>query len=413
MLTDGSLVPWQSPSGKAMRIAAAAPEIPWSDVMDSLMPNGGTLDYIADARYRGRTGVRKQSLEDALYNAGSHFFLAPQGSDPDADLTTWHDLMAGGEPYDDASGVPSTARSPTCATSSPRITPPTTSATRSHRPRMLITSGWNDDLFPADEAIRFYNRTRTEHPAAPIAMVLASIGHQRAQNRRPTGTSIAERERLWFEYYVKGVGSPPTAGVQALTQVCPDTAPSGGPYSAPDYARLAPGEVRFTPPGTPQTILPTAGDQTIADAFEPLQGGGACATTSGATQPGTATYRMNVGSGGAFTLLGSPTVVADITSPGANSQIAARLLDVDPAGNQILVARGLWRPAISPGVVRQVFQLHSNGWRFEVGHQVKLELLPEGSPVRPGVQRPAERDGVAASSCGCRWLSSPARSAAS
>ena len=176
---------------------------------------------------------------------------------------------------------------------------------------------------------------------------------------------------------MKGVGSPPTAGVQALTQGCPDTALSGGPYSAPNYARLAPGEVRFTPPGTPQTILPTAGDQTIADAFEPLLGGGACATTSGATQPGTATYRMNVGSGGAFTLLGSPTVVADITSPGANSQIAARLLDVDPAGNQILVARGLWRPAISPGVVRQVFQLHSNGWKFEVGHQVKLELLPK------------------------------------
>jgi hypothetical protein len=75
--------------------------------------------------------------------------------------------------------------------------------------------------------------------------------------------------------------------------------------------------------------------------------------------------------------MGSPTVVADITSPGANSQIAARLLDVDPAGNQILVARGLWRPAIAPGVLRQVFQLHPNGWRFEVGHQVKLELLPK------------------------------------
>ena len=98
MLTDGSLVPWQSPSGKAMRIAAAAPEIPWSDVMDSLMPNGGTLDYIADARYRGRTGVRKQSFEDTLYNVGTHFFLAPQGSNPDADLTSWHNLMAGESP---------------------------------------------------------------------------------------------------------------------------------------------------------------------------------------------------------------------------------------------------------------------------------------------------------------------------
>ena len=40
--------------------------------------------------------------------------------------------------------------------------------------------------------------------------------------------------------------------------------------------------------------------------------------------------------------MGSPTVVADITSPGPTSQIAARLLDVDPAtGNETLVARGL------------------------------------------------------------------------
>ena len=51
---------------------------------------------------------------------------------------------------------------------------------------------------------------------------------------------------------------------------------------------------------------------------------------------------------GGFTLLGSPTVVADITSPGSDSQIAARLFDVDTGTNtQTLVARGLWRPAIT------------------------------------------------------------------
>ena len=374
MLPDGSLVPWLSPAGKTMRIAAAAPELPWSDIVDSLMPNGGTLDYIADARYRGRTGVRKESFENMLYQISTHFFIAPPGADPDADLTGWHDAMASGEPYDDSSGSPL----PAVADLRDELTAHHSAYYIDHsRPPapMLIVGGWNDDLFPADEAIRMYNRTRTEHPGAPIAMALASIGHQRSQNRQADMDLIKERVRVWFEYYVKGVGSPPTAGVQALTQVCPKSSPSGGPYSASDYARLAPGEVRFTPSGAAQTILPGAGDQAIADAFEPLLGGGACATTAGATQPGTATYRMNVG--GAFTLLGSPTVVADIASPGANSQIAARLLDVDPAGTQTLIARGLWRPATGAGAVRQVFQLHANGWRFDVGHQLKLELLPK------------------------------------
>ena len=83
---------------------------------------------------------------------------------------------------------------------------------------------------------------------------------------------------------------------------------------------------------------------------------------------------------GGFTLMGSPTVVADITSTGSDSQVAARLLDVDPGTNtQTLVARGLWRPAITSGPERQVFQLHPNGYRFADGHVVKLELLPKDS----------------------------------
>jgi predicted acyl esterase len=378
MLPNGSLVPWTSPAGKPMRIAAAAPEVPWSDVVDALLPNGGTLDYVRDARYRGRTGVRKQSLENALYSAGLDDFYAPAGSDPDADVTGWHNAFAAGEPYDDAGGNPL----PAIADARDELTTHHSGyyVDSSQPPApMLITSGWNDDLFPADEAVRYHNRIRSEHPGAAIALILASVGHQRAQNRVPDWDYVRERERLWFEYYVRGQGSAPTADVQALTQVCPTSTAAGGPYSAPSYARLAPGEVRVNPPAAAQTILPTAGSQAIADAFEPLRSAGACATTSAADQPGTANYRSSVLTG-AFTLMGAPTVLADIASPGSNSQVAARLLDVDPAGNQTLIARGLWRPAIGATAVRQVFQLHSNGWRFEVGHQVKLELLPKDPP---------------------------------
>ena len=53
VMPDGSLVPWTSPAGKPMQIAAAAPNIPWTDLAYSLVPNGSTLDYVADAPYRG------------------------------------------------------------------------------------------------------------------------------------------------------------------------------------------------------------------------------------------------------------------------------------------------------------------------------------------------------------------------
>ena len=61
---DGTLVPWVSDGGKQMRIAAAQPDIPWTDLAYSLQPNGHTLDYVADAPYlqRGRIGVMKQSF---------------------------------------------------------------------------------------------------------------------------------------------------------------------------------------------------------------------------------------------------------------------------------------------------------------------------------------------------------------
>jgi predicted acyl esterase len=80
--------------------------------------------------------------------------------------------------------------------------------------------------------------------------------------------------------------------------------------------------------------------------------------------------------------MGSPTVVADIDSPGPTSQIAARLLDVAPDGTETLVARALYRPDVNAGSTptRQVFQLHPIGWRFEPGHVAKLELLPNDIP---------------------------------
>ena len=105
---------------------------------------------------------------------------------------------------------------------------------------------------------------------------------------------------------------------------------------------------------------------------------GACATAPGATLAGTATYRLPVKQG--FTMIGSATVIADFTLPGSTSQVAARLLDVAPNGQEMLVSRGLWRPKISTKPVRQVFQLHPGGWRFVAGHTVKLELLPNDAP---------------------------------
>lgn len=370
MLPDGRLAPWRSPHGHRLRIVAAAPFIPWTDLAYALAPNGATLDYVANAPYRGRFGVMKQSYVTSLYAAGC--------ANPTAFCTTtnlswnlgaWLRRFDQGEPY--SGPLPARIlRQITLYHSSYYIN-------HSEPPApLLIANGWTDDLFPADEALRYYNRTKTQYPNTPLSLFFGDWGHPRAQNKPADLERYVAAVHRWLDYYVKGVGPKPFQGVQALTETCPGSAGSAGPYRASDWARLAPGEVRLTSQKA-QTIQPGAGSAALGNAFNPITAP-ACATAPGATQPGSATYRLGVRHG--FTLLGSATVIADFTLPGPNSQVAARLLDVAPDGQETLVSRGLWRPRVSNRPVRQVFQLHPGGWRFAPGHSVKLELLPDDAP---------------------------------
>ena len=385
---DGTLVPWVSGGGKAMQIAATAPDIPWTDLAYALVPNGHTLDYVADAPYlaRGRVGVLKQSFVAGLYLTGQATSnYAPPGQDPDADLTTWYAEVNDGEPYDSNPLTADVVDEETKHHSSYYIdhsTPPAP---------MLISNGWTDDLFPADEAIRFYNRTRTSHPGTPIALIFSDHGHQRGQNKVPDAEFLRRAHHAWFDFYVKGTGAQPFLGVRVLTTTC--GGPSGGvtgafddpdtdqPFAAPTWADLPKGEIRIESAAQQVIASSVPSDGPVGQAFDPIAGGGACATASSSDQPGAASYHGTPAPAGGFTLMGSATIVADILSPGPTSQLAARLLDVDPSsGMETLVARGLYRPEINTSATRQVFQLHPNAYVFAAGHVAKLELLPADQP---------------------------------
>ena len=393
MEPNGTLVPWVSTGGKQMQIAAVQPDIPWTDLAYSLQPNGATLDYVADAPYLGpngdrRIGVMKQSFTAGLYGLGlATSNYAPPGADPDADLTTWYSLINAGEPYEENPNPLVTAASVV-----EELTTHHSSYYIDHSippAPMLISNGWTDDLFPPDEAIRFYNRTRSEHPNTPISLIFTDHGHQRGQNKVPDARWRNSQRHAWFDHYVKGTGPEPYQGVQTLATTCPDTGPSGGasgpfddaaadqPFRAPTWNALAPGEVRLTS-ADEQTIQPGPGDGASA-AYDPIGGPGACATAdeSSADSPGAATYRLDPAPAGGYTLMGSPTIVASIVASSPTSQVAGRLVDVAPDGTQTLVARGLYRPTDE---AQQVFQLHPNGWHFDEGHVAKLQLLPADAP---------------------------------
>ena len=217
----------------------------------------------------------------------------------------------------------------------------------------------------------------------------------RALNKSDVSNALDAADNAWLDFYVKGTGSEPFQGATAYTLTCPSSAPSGGPYQAGSWAGLSHGVVRFTASGS-KTISAGGGSASVDATFDPVQngsGGNACQTASGDDLNGVATYRLPAAAGSGYTLLGSPTVVATIANPAANSEMAVRLLDVAPDNTETLVARQLYRPDV--GTSRQVFELHPSGHLFAAGHVAKLELLPKdaGGASLNSYGRPANGQG--------------------
>jgi hypothetical protein len=396
MLPDGSLVPWKSPNGTPISLAAAAPVIPWTSIVGAIAPNGRTRAYevTPPGAQADPVGVFKASIANAILAAAEHAtgpgqptgepfipgrpmgYIAPAGSDPEADVTGWVARSDLGEPYSDAAAqeIVRKLESYHSAYGIDGSVPP---------PPLYVGAGFSDDLFPVDETLRFVNRMSATHPEVPNSLYFGDYGHQRAANKPADRQLLLDEIHGWFDHYLRGIGPTPRTGVTATTQTCPRTEPSEGPFHAPTFAGLAHGEVSLFSKGT-QTIASAGGDPSVGQAIDPVAGGGdGCVQTSSSDAPGTAVYRLPPATGAGYTLLGAPRIQARLAvsgAPPADAQVDARLWDVD-GGSQRLVARGTVRPS---GGETDTWELHANGWRFAPAHIAKLELLGSDAPyARP------------------------------
>ncbi|MGZ3378576.1 MAG: S15 peptidase family protein [Phenylobacterium sp.] len=383
MNADGTLSPWTSPKGTALHLAAAAPFAGWSDDT-ALAPNGRWLDTQTTAANRASpVGVQKMSIGRGLFTVGLQgAYYAPPGGDPDMMLE--FSLATAGEPYDRPQ-VRSMLKAGAQFHSSYDLLTGTFGTPKRAPAPVFLANGFTDDVFWADEVLVYYNALRSLYPSAPIQVLFGDIGHQRAQSKPADLMVTAARIKAFLDYYVKGVGARPATDVTALTQTCPKGAPSDGPYTAATWEALHPGVVSFRS-NPARTILSTGGDHKVSKAFDPVAGGLSCTTAPAADEGrGVATYRLPSPVGKGYTLLGSPTVSADLKVTGEFAYIAGRLVDVDPATNtKTLISRGAYRIDPKAPNGRQTFQLSANGWRFAPGHIPELELLGRDAPfLRP------------------------------
>jgi fermentation-respiration switch protein FrsA (DUF1100 family) len=370
---DGSFAAWTSPKGTRLRIAAAWPRWPWSDLVDALTPNGRFLDtqVAPPGQSLNPIGIELRSYVSGLFALGEatgYYCGDTPASSPctnaDADLNTDFALVNAGEPY-----------SPLAQARLQEIYADHQAYGLSGAPApLLIENGWTDDLFPPEQAIRVYNQVAGK---APVSLQFGDLGHSRGSNKPAMNQALNAQGAAFFDRYLRGAsGGPAPGSVTAYTQTCPASTPDGGPYVAPSYDQLATGAVSFGS-AAPQTVTASGDPQTSA-AVDPIAGtSDACKTISASTAPGTATYTYTTSSG--FTMLGLPTVTATIQTVGDFGELDSMLFDVAPDGNERLISRGAYR--LTDNQSGQVtFQLHGNGYAFPPGDTVKLELLGNDNP---------------------------------
>jgi fermentation-respiration switch protein FrsA (DUF1100 family) len=374
---DGSFAAWKSPKGKSLSIAAAWPRWPWSDLVDSLLPNGRFLDteVAPPEQSLEPVGIPISSYVSGLYALGkaSGYYCgdalaSTPCTNPDADLTADFALVNAGEPpsplaeerlaeiyaHHQAYGLSGTAAP------------------------LLIENGWTDDLFPPEQAIRIYNQMGG---SSPVSLQFGDLGHSRGSNKPTVNQAFNEQGAAFFGRYLRGGHGGPAAGsVTAYTQTCPASAPDGGPYSAPSYQQLHSGVISFG--SAPAQLVTASGDPTTSAQFDPIGGtSDACKTVTPAPALGIATYSLQTEAG--FTMLGLPTVTATIQTLGDFGELDSMLFDVAADGSERLITRGAYRlTANQSGQVS--FQLHGNGYAFAPGHTAKLVLLGSDAPyLRP------------------------------
>ena len=249
-----------------------------------------------------------------------------------------------------------------------------------------MENGWNDDLFPVDETVKYYNKVRAAYPNQAMQLFYLDLGHNpRSASTVSTGDvgKLPAAQNAWFGYYLKGEGGEPAEAKGGVTD--------DHELLPADRGRLRRGtrRVQLGQPGAGRgPLLERRRTDDLGSGHEPGQRvhvrGRSAPRRPRPTTPRRPTYKLAAAPASGFTIDGASTVIAEFSTPGANDQVIARLYDENvSAKTEQLIGRQTYRPLnVGEGFTKQTFQLHPNSWNVPSGHVVKLELLVERLDLR-------------------------------
>lgn len=433
-LTDPT---WKSPAYDVpVKLAAAVTKYGWTDLVESLVPSGHYLDrdpatgktFVAPtdpakALSRAPIGVLKQSIAAGLYASGN---LAT------GDHTTFpeyvHDgltRLQQGEPYDGDPLLETLVDGFLSDRSAYYQQQYWRRVSNGLRVPVYAAATWTDPLFPTMETVRFYNKLKSVDREYPITMYLGDYQHF-AQNKakewddlcgsdhhvclvkdytRPDGSinlmksrarvrkGVNWRMNKFLDFYLKDAGKRPKRDVSATSTICPANATDkykadepGAEYRASSWRALAPILEKFSwGAGGAATSTTSSGaidghSQESDPVARDRQANKCYTTAQGSPGPGVVVYEDDIRRN--FTMMGIPTLTLEHESSATDYWIAARLFDKKPDGSMTLVTRGVCRvnKTVSPDETCQTFDLFGNGWMFEKGHKLVIEVTQADQP---------------------------------
>ncbi len=388
MLPAGQLVPWRSPAGVPIRLAAAMPQFTWTNLAQALTDNGRGSDGYSGAPKPGPPespyGVEKQSYSGALFADGAATAQYAGPGDPTADLPGWFAAISAGEPTAQNDPLVAQALTQLQTYRSPYYLPVPPPA---GQVPVFAEQGVTDPLFPGIQLLQMVNKLTAASPGYPVWAALGDLGHAYAANPHVLWVSVNDEANAFLVAVLSGQ-RPQLPRFTVTTVGCLPGQPVTT-YHAASFPALAAGLVHLTAPG-PVTVAgdpsPVPGPE--AAGTDPIANGGLPSTTGGCrvmnttTDPGVAAWTWSPAT--PVTLIGAPVVRVTVTLNGTDAELAARLWDVDLAtGKQALITRSVYRlTAPAPGhQQRLAFELWPTAWALSAAHQLKLELTPDDSPT--------------------------------
>lgn len=409
-------LPWMTPKGTRLQIAAAVPIAGGTSAQNSLVPNGRATDD-RDARSLERPyGIPKLSSLATLGAVGRAFPGGPMrwnDTDPSEThsySTAWLEFWAKGEPFDTAFGkmLAEVFRNKGAYHAGEYFA---SLRTQKAKPvPILAVQGWNDATFPAVEALQMYRKLKAADPNYPISVFLTDIGHSNGRDKGEFCTlghglnnslnfCTTQIRDAWVEaandfldaYALRGGEGAPAERIVSMSTECSPRlgAPPAPPETvvASDWDSIHPRTLVLRGNGrlSTESDPPNLREESITDPGTPKEefpATGGCIRQPLGTYSNQGDYSWDVPSSG-ITLLGLPQFVADYKLSGVDATVIAKLWDVDPGGQRTLVTRALYRLAIAGGDTPEgklKFKLFGNHYRFTADHRIELEISQTDVP---------------------------------